>query len=43
MNYLIDSDWVIDYLKGKANTVTRLRNLVVERLGMSLITYVEVY
>jgi tRNA(fMet)-specific endonuclease VapC len=43
MRYLIDSDWVIDYLKGKSLTVVRLGEFATTGLAMSLITYGEVY
>lgn len=43
MNFLIDSDWVIDYLKGKANTVAQLSKMASSGLALSIITYGEVY
>ena len=43
MTYLVDSDVVIDYLKGVERSVDLLLNLFPEGLGISLITYGEVY
>jgi len=41
--YLIDSDWVIDYLKGIPRAIALLRALVYEGAAISLITYGEIY
>lgn len=43
MNYLIDTDWVIDYLKGRRPTVETVTRLAADGIAMSLITYGEVY
>lgn len=43
MIYLIDSDWVIDYLKGMPQAITLLRALAYDGAAISLITYGEVY
>ncbi len=44
MTYLIDSDWVIDYLKGKPAAVRLLQALATtDTIAISIITYGEVY
>jgi tRNA(fMet)-specific endonuclease VapC len=43
MKYLVDSDWVIDYLKGRQQVVQQLDAFSDEGLAISLITYGEVY
>ncbi|MBI3913582.1 MAG: type II toxin-antitoxin system VapC family toxin [Chloroflexi bacterium] len=43
MNYLIDSDWVADYLKGRTEALDFLRSLGAEGLAISLVTYGEIY
>jgi tRNA(fMet)-specific endonuclease VapC len=43
MNYLIDTDWVIDHLKGRSATVEAITRLVEDGIAMSLITYGEIY
>lgn len=43
MNYLIDSDWVIDYLKGKPAAIQLLQAHIADSLALSLMTYGEVY
>jgi predicted nucleic acid-binding protein len=43
MKYLLDFDWVIDYLKGKSHVIARLSNMVEDGLAMNPITYGEVY
>ncbi|NJN84268.1 MAG: type II toxin-antitoxin system VapC family toxin [Caldilineaceae bacterium] len=43
MNYLIDSDWVIDYLKGTATADQLLESLVRPGIAISLITFGEIY
>jgi tRNA(fMet)-specific endonuclease VapC len=43
MSYLADTDWVIDYLKGREPAVTLLDSLVHKGLSISLITYGEIY
>ena len=43
MKYLIDSDYVVDYLKGRSVAITLLDTLVPEGLAISIITYAEVY
>lgn len=44
MSYLIDSDWVIDWLKGQPAAVQLLQNLAATyALAISAITYGEVF
>ena len=43
MIYLIDTDWVIDYLKGIPRAIVLLRALAYEGAAISLITYGEIY
>lgn len=43
MKYLVDSDWVVDWLKGREPAVERLSALAPDGLAISLITYGEIY
>lgn len=43
MSYLVDSDRVADYLKGRADAIALLNSLLDNRLAISIITYGEVY
>ena len=43
MTYLVDTDWVVEYLKGKPSVVETLRALASDGLAVSLITYGEIY
>ena len=43
MAYLIDSDWVIDYLAGVPEALELLDRLADERIAISIVTYMEVY
>ena len=43
MTYLVDSDYVVDYLKGRPAAIPLLDSLVPEGLAISIITYAEVY
>lgn len=43
MTYLIDTDFVVDYLKGKPESVKVLTSLINEGLAISIITYGEIY
>ena len=43
MNYLVDTDWVINYLRGEQQTVDLLRNLYEKGLAISVITFSEIY
>jgi tRNA(fMet)-specific endonuclease VapC len=43
MSYLVDSDWVADFLKGKRQAVDLLSRLAGEGLAISIITFGEIY
>lgn len=43
MNYLIDTDWIVEYLKGRDPAAQLLDMLAPETLAISLITYGEIY
>lgn len=43
MRYLVDSDWVIDYLNAQPQTIATLQRLEPDGLAISIITYAEVY
>lgn len=43
MTYLVDTDFVVDYLKGKLQVVDTLNTLVEKGLAISIITYGEIY
>lgn len=43
MRYLIDSDWVADYLNGIPNAVREIASLARTGVAISLITYGEIY
>ncbi len=43
MKYLIDSDWIADYLKGKKEAIEFLRSFGTQRIAISLITFGEIY
>lgn len=43
MTYLVDTDYVVDYLKGQRNAVALLDPLLPEGLAISIITFAEVY
>ena len=43
MSYLVDSDWVADYLKGRVAAVNLLDRLYADNLSISIITYSEIY
>ena len=43
MTYLVDTDYVADYLKGQRNVVAILEPLLPEGIAMSIITFAEVY
>ncbi len=43
MPYLVDSDWVIDYLAGVPEALALLERLANEGLAISVVTYMEVY
>lgn len=41
--YLVDSDWMAGYLRGRPNAVTLLQELFEHELAISIITYGEIY
>lgn len=43
ISYLIDTDWIIDFLKGKREVVNKLTSLVEEGLAISIISLAELY
>lgn len=43
MTYLLDSDQVADYLKGRQSTLALVRPLVLEGASLSIISYGEIY
>jgi tRNA(fMet)-specific endonuclease VapC len=43
MTYLVDTEYVADYLKGYQAATTLLEKLVGEGIGISIITFAEVY
>lgn len=42
MSYLVDSDWVADYLKGRSRAVALLDSLIADGLAISIIAYAEI-
>jgi tRNA(fMet)-specific endonuclease VapC len=43
MTYLVDTDYVVDYLKGQRKVAALLDPLLPEGLAISMITFAEVY
>lgn len=43
MNYLADTDWVVDYLKGRATAVAFINGLLPLGLAISAMTFGELY
>ena len=43
MRYLVDTDWVINYLHGLPQYVERLNALLFEGVGLSLLSLAELY
>ncbi len=43
MTYLVDSDYVANYLKGRTPATTLLDRLFPEGMAVSIVTYAEVY
>ena len=39
--YLIDTDWVVDVLRGQQPAIQSLREIAVDGLAISIITYGE--
>ncbi len=43
MPYLIDSDWVIDFLAQESKALQLIEQLAQEGIAISIVTYMEVY
>ena len=43
MKYLIDTDWVIDYLDGDEDVVRRVKHLLPIGMGISVVSLAELY
>ena len=43
MKYLVDSDWIVDYLAGRQHAIDLLSSLANEGMAISLITFGEIY
>ena len=43
MKYLIDTDWVIDYLDGDGDVVRRVKDLLPNGIGISVVSLAELY
>ena len=43
INYLIDTEWVIDFLRGKKDTVSKITNLYDKGISISVISLSELY
>jgi tRNA(fMet)-specific endonuclease VapC len=43
VRYLVDSDWVIDYLRGREEAVSLLRSMAPDGIAISILTFGEVY
>ncbi len=43
MRYLVDTDWVIHYLKGHPKIVARIQDLSAEEIALSVISLAELY
>ena len=43
MQYLVDSDWAIDYLRNRASAVRRLDALLPQGVGLSIVSLGEIY
>jgi tRNA(fMet)-specific endonuclease VapC len=43
VRYLVDSDWVIDYLRGREEAVNLLRSMAPDGIAISILTFGEVY
>ena len=43
MSYLVDSDIVVEWLRGRASATTLLEDLAPDGIAISLITYGEIY
>ncbi len=43
MSYLVDSDWLIDYLDEKTEALQLIDQLAQDGISISIITYMEIY
>lgn len=43
MKYLLETDWAVDYLRGKKEIVEKITGLIEEGIGISIITLAELY
>jgi hypothetical protein len=43
VTYLVDTDWVVDYLAGVPEARTLIATLLPDGIAVSIVTYVEVY
>jgi tRNA(fMet)-specific endonuclease VapC len=43
VSYLVDTDWVVNYLKGRPDAIQLLTSLQAAGLAISLVTYGEIY
>lgn len=43
MRYLVDTDWVIDYLHGREPVVSRLTFFAPQGIGLSIVSLAELY
>lgn len=43
MTYLIDSDWIVDWLKGRPDAHALFQKLATDPMAVSVVTYGEVY
>ncbi len=43
MTYLVDTDYVVDYLKGQRNVPEMLETLLPDGLAISIVTFAEIY
>jgi tRNA(fMet)-specific endonuclease VapC len=43
LSYLLDTDWLVDYLSGRQPAIALLNALVPSHLSISIITYAEAY
>jgi len=41
--YLVDSDWIINLLKGRLDAITLFRLLLGDGMAISIITFAEIY
>jgi len=43
MTYLVDTDWVVDYLKGRLRAIALVDQLLPDGVGISAVTYGEIW